>query len=288
MIETFLEELKGPSPGMAGGLAAITTGAAGAALFTKCRYSQGEKTMGLLSQLALSDGRVFENYLKAKRAGEESQSWLREATLTPLQAAEAALELVEQLPEARATCPKPMTADLRVAARLLETSARCSIELVQANIKLFDTPWEEAKTRIQIVCSRLAERDSYRRIFEETRTVAVVGISDSEEKPAYYVPSYLKKQGCRIWGVHPRGENSMADHTVTRLSELEAVPDLVLIFRDPTKVSEHLEEILNLSPPVVWLQLGITNESFAGTLQENNIHIVSDRCAMIEHQKLFI
>ena len=286
MIRELLEELKGPAPGKAGGLATMASGAIAAALFAKCRYSRAEAEMSLLSQAALSDGSAFENYIKAKRAGEDVEPWLREATSSPLRAAEAALDLVDRLPEARENCPRTMIPDLLVGAHLLEASVLGSVELVRANLELFPSPWEEGERRLQKVCFRLRERDEYQSLFRAAETIAVIGISDSHEKPAYYVPSYLKTRGYRIWGVHPRGESAVAERTVRKLTELASRPDLVVIFRASDKVSEHLPELLEVSPAAVWLQLGIVNEDFANALRQQHIKVVSDRCAMLELQKL--
>ena len=286
MITELLEELRGPSVGKAGGLAAIVSGAAGAALFVKGRYSEAEPEMTLLSQIALSDGDAFESYIRAKRAGRDVEAWLREATLSPLRAAEAALGLADRLPHARKSCPRIMTPDLLVGAHLLEASVRGSVELARANLKLFPAPWKEGESRLQKVCSRLRERDDYRSLFRAVETIAVIGISDKSDKPAFYVPSYLKEKGYRIWGVHPRRESILADHTVTKLTDLRSAPDLVLIFRASEKVREHLDEIRETRPKAVWLQLGIADEEFAGALRKHQISVVSDRCAMLEHQKL--
>lgn len=264
----------------------MTTGAAGAALFVKCRYRQAEAEMMTLSELALSDGSAFEKYIQSKREGSGFAPWLREATSSPLVGAELALQLLERLPEAREGCPRSMEADLLVGAQMLEASVRGSAELVKTNLRLFPCKWEEGERRYQHICSRLEEREKYRGIFQITKSIAVIGISDSVDKPAYYVPAYLKEQGFQVSGVHPRGHSTLADNTVIRLTDLQSPPDMVVVFRRSDKVLDHLDEILRSSPKVVWLQLGIRNDDFAATLRERQITVVSDRCAKLEHQRM--
>jgi predicted CoA-binding protein len=128
----------------------------------------------------------------------------------------------------------------------------------------------------------------YSRIFADTRTIAVVGISDTEGKAGNYVPAYLKDQGFRILGVTPRGENSVAEKTATTLEALDEQIDMVVLFRRSDKVPKHLDDILGLEPlpKVVWMQRGIRNPSVAAQLKEKGVEVVQDRCTMVEHRRL--
>ena len=264
----------------------MTTGAAGAALFVKCRYYTAKREVEQLARLALKDGRAFEDYLRAKHKGEETTSSLRAATEIPLSAAELALRLLEQLPEARATCPRPMGADLDVGAHLLEASVRANLRLVKTNLRLFPEGWSEGETRLSNALARSEERERYRQGFQEIRTVAVIGISGNTDKPAYYVPAFLKARGYIIWGVRPDGRSELAERTATDLPSLGGTPDLVLLFRKSESISEHLDELLAVQPKVVWMQQGIQNEEVTTTLQARGVIVVSNRCAKLEFQRV--
>lgn len=128
----------------------------------------------------------------------------------------------------------------------------------------------------------------FKKIFSETRTVAVVGISDTEGKAGNYVPAYLKDEGYRILGVTPRGKNSIADKTETSLEALGEPVDMVVLFRRSDKVPKHLDDILSLDPlpQVVWMQKGIKNPDVAAKLSERGVEVVQDRCTMVEHRRL--
>lgn len=265
----------------------MVTGAAGAALFVKCRYQPAEETLTALSELASSDGPLFAEYLRARRAGEPFEAPLRAAIESPLRGAELALELASRFGAARARCPKSMLGDLLVGKRLLQTAAGCCLHLAGANLELLSEPWEGARERLEALeqtLERLEEQEDYDRIFQATHRVAVVGISDRPERAGCYVPRYLQRRGYRVLGVNPRGEN-----TARTLQELGEPVDLVLFFRRSEALGEHLEDLLGLNPlpRTAWLQEGIRNEAFAGALRAAGIEVVSDRCAMIEHQNLY-
>ena len=40
--------------------------------------------------------------------------------------------------------------------------------------------------------------DPIREVFEQYRTIAVVGLSKQPEKPSHFVPRYLQKEGYKI------------------------------------------------------------------------------------------
>ena len=180
-----------------------------------------------------------------------------------------------------------MIADLLVGACLLDASTRGNLKLVETNLRLFYSGWSEGESRLRAVQTRLDERDAFAHLFGATESIAVIGISDEPNKPAFYVPSYLKEQGYRLWGIHPRGNSDLAEQTTLELKDLNNAPDLVLIFRRSEKVSEHLDDLLSVLPRFVWMQQGIRNDEVAEALRAKGVTVVSDRCAMVEHQKLF-
>jgi hypothetical protein len=54
-------------------------------------------------------------------------------------------------------------------------------------------------------------REQLARIYAETKTIAVVGISRYPFKPSQRIPKYLQEQGYRILPVNPRG-GSVLEH----------------------------------------------------------------------------
>ncbi len=46
--------------------------------------------------------------------------------------------------------------------------------------------------------------ETIRTILEKTKTIAVVGLSDNPDRPAFHVSRYMQQEGYRIIPVHPR------------------------------------------------------------------------------------
>lgn len=128
------------------------------------------------------------------------------------------------------------------------------------------------------------------RLFEETRTIAVIGASTSSAKPAHSVPLYLQRQGYRVLPVNPAasGQELFGEPVTAAVAELKTAVDLVNVFRRSEDVPAHLPDILAMNPlpKVVWLQLGIRNDPVARALEAAGIDVVQDRCIKVEHARL--
>jgi predicted CoA-binding protein len=131
--------------------------------------------------------------------------------------------------------------------------------------------------------------DELRELLKATGTVAVIGIKMEEDKPAYYVPKYMQDAGCEVIPVpvfYPEATEIMGEKIYRSLSEILGEVDMVNIFRKPSDVPIHLEDILAKKPKSVWMQSGIRNDEVAEALAKAGIKVVQDKCLMVEHRAL--
>lgn len=132
--------------------------------------------------------------------------------------------------------------------------------------------------------------DGLRRILETSHTFAILGANPKPDRPAHYVPVYLKEHGYEVLPVNPvhAGKEMFGHEVVATLPELGIPIDVVDVFRRPDALPAHLDEILAMKPlpKVVWLQLGIRNDAFAQKLLDAGIEVVQDHCALAEHRRL--
>lgn len=126
----------------------------------------------------------------------------------------------------------------------------------------------------------------------DARTVAVIGAHVRPEKPAHYVPAYLREQGYRVVAVNPAfvGQSLFDEPvrgTLAELGELGVAVDIVDVFRRSEDVGQHLDDMLAMKPPprVVWLQQGIRNDQVAAALIAAGIDVVQDRCTLADHRR---
>ena len=71
---------------------------------------------------------------------------------------------------------------------------------------------------------------------------------------------------------------------IRKLADIPEPVDMVNVFRRPTDIPQHLEDIIAANPKSVWFQLGIRNDEAAQTLAQNGIKVVQNLCLMVEHR----
>lgn len=132
---------------------------------------------------------------------------------------------------------------------------------------------------------------SIRELLAATKRIAVLGIKTEAQsgQPALYVPQYMKRAGFEIIPVpvyYPEVTEIMGEKVYRKLIDVPVEIDLVNVFRRPSDIPQHVEDILAKKPKAVWFQSGIVNDEAAQTLAEAGIKVVQDRCLMVEHRRL--
>jgi uncharacterized protein len=127
-------------------------------------------------------------------------------------------------------------------------------------------------------------------LLKRTRRVAVLGIKTEAQagQPSFDVPQYLARAGLEVVPVpvyYPEAKEILGKKVYRRLQDIPGDIDLVDVFRRPTDLEQHLEDILAKKPKAVWLQLGIRNDAVAAKLAAAGIDVVQDKCLMVEHRR---
>jgi predicted CoA-binding protein len=127
-------------------------------------------------------------------------------------------------------------------------------------------------------------------LLSQVKRVAVLGIKTEQHagQPAFYVADYLVKAGLEVVPVpvyYPEVKEILGRPVYRKLTEVPGEIDLVDVFRKPTDLDAHLEELLAKRPKAVWFQLGIRNDQAAAKLVQAGIQVVQDHCLMVEHRR---
>jgi predicted CoA-binding protein len=132
----------------------------------------------------------------------------------------------------------------------------------------------------------ITEDDEIKRILENAKTIAVLGLSPKPERDSNSVAGYLKNQGYRIIPVRPGQKEILGEKAYATLDDIEEQVDIVDVFRNPSQILPHAREAIRLSPKVFWMQLNIENPEAAALLTEAGIDVVMNKCIKIEHDRL--
>lgn len=127
-----------------------------------------------------------------------------------------------------------------------------------------------------------------RRILDNTRRVAVLGIKTSPDEPAYYVPEYAQNAGWEIVPVpvyYPDVTEILGERVYRKVADVPGELDMVNVFRRSFDVPPHVDDIIAKKPKCVWMQMGIRNAAAAELLAKAGIDVVQDRCLMVEMRR---
>ena len=131
--------------------------------------------------------------------------------------------------------------------------------------------------------------DQYiRGILDNTKNIAMIGLSASWQRPSYFVAKYLIDRGYNIFPVNPKeaGKKILNQKVYSSIKEISEKIDMVDIFRKSSDIDSLINDILEVSPKTIWLQIGVINYRVNSIAKKNNINIVMDRCPKIEYCRL--
>ncbi|MCL4346252.1 MAG: CoA-binding protein [Candidatus Thermoplasmatota archaeon] len=132
------------------------------------------------------------------------------------------------------------------------------------------------------------EQDLIRNVLVDEKNIAIVGLSDKEDRDSFRVARYLLDHGYKVIPVNPSLENwngIKAYKSVHEAAEENRI-DVVDIFRKSEAVPEIVKDSISAKPKTVWMQIGVKSDEGRRMAEENGIKVIMDRCMMEEHRKL--
>ncbi|MBN2242477.1 MAG: CoA-binding protein [Acidobacteria bacterium] len=128
--------------------------------------------------------------------------------------------------------------------------------------------------------------DEIRAVLENSKTIAVVGLSDNPQRESHKVAEYMKGQGYTIIPVNPAKTEILGEKSYPDLASIPVPVDIVDIFRNIDAVPGVVDEAIGIRAKVVWMQLGLAHNASARKAEEAGLAAVQSKCLKVEHQKL--
>jgi len=125
-----------------------------------------------------------------------------------------------------------------------------------------------------------------KKLFEETKVIASVGLSNNPLRAGIRVCAYLQKQGYRIIPVNPNETSVLGEKAYPDLRSVPEKVDVVQIFRNPDAVPPIVEDAIAIGAKAVWMQDGAGNPEAAKRAEEAGLVAVVDDCMLREHGRL--
>jgi uncharacterized protein len=125
--------------------------------------------------------------------------------------------------------------------------------------------------------------DAITDMLRKAQTIAVVGLSDREDRPSYGVAKYLRDAGYHIIPVNPNISEWEGIPALDTLRDLKEPVDIVDVFRRPEYVPAMVDDAIAAGARVVWLQQGITHDAAARKAEEAGLEVIQDQCLAVAH-----
>ena len=127
-------------------------------------------------------------------------------------------------------------------------------------------------------------------ILRDVKTIALVGASNNEVRPSFFVLNYLLEKGYQVFPINPglAGKEISGQLVYAGLADVPVAIDMVDIFRNSEAALQITQEALalNVLPKVIWLQLGVRNDEVAALAEAHGLKVVMDRCPKMEFGKI--
>lgn len=125
-------------------------------------------------------------------------------------------------------------------------------------------------------------------LLRAAKSIAIVGFSPNTARSSYYVATYLAQDtDYRLYFINPNaaGREVLGQPVYASLADLPETPDIVDVFRRVSDLPAVVDEVVALGSPVVWFQLGLTNDEAAEAARAAGLTVVQNRCLKIEHAR---
>jgi uncharacterized protein len=128
------------------------------------------------------------------------------------------------------------------------------------------------------------EPETIREILENTKTIAVIGLSDKPGRASLGVSRFMQQQGYRIIPVNPLARSVLGEQAYATLEDAWRAHggniDLVNVFRAPTYLPQIVRDVIRLKIPRLWLQEGVCHTEAAASAEAAGIKVVMDHCIL--------
>jgi predicted CoA-binding protein len=127
------------------------------------------------------------------------------------------------------------------------------------------------------------EKEVYSKIFSNSKTIAVVGLSSKPARPSYGVSRYMQSVGFRIIPLNPHEAEVLGERSFSCLEDILIPVDIVDVFRRSELVEPIVESAIKIGARVVWMQEGVIHRAAAERARAAGLIVVMDRCILKEH-----
>jgi predicted CoA-binding protein len=136
---------------------------------------------------------------------------------------------------------------------------------------------------------------SISQILKDSKTIAVLGLSNKPDRDSYKVAKYMQEHGYRILPVNPAyaGQQILGEAVHASLQDAaDALAasgqriDIVDCFRKSEDIPPLARDAIAVRAGCLWMQLGIENRAAADLARAAGLDVVLDQCVEMAHKMM--
>ncbi|MGI5206805.1 CoA-binding protein [Spirillospora sp. CA-108201] len=129
-----------------------------------------------------------------------------------------------------------------------------------------------------------ADQAVIRRLLNESRTWAFVGLGDNPAREVYSQARLMQQRGKRIIPVHPEAREVLGETGYASLADVPGASevDVVGVYRRAEHAGRAVDEAIAAGARAVWLPLQVIDEAAARRARDAGLDVVMDRCPAVE------
>ena len=120
-------------------------------------------------------------------------------------------------------------------------------------------------------------------LLEESKTIAVIGLSDKPERTSYQIAKAMQDVGYKIIPINPNVDTVLNEPSFKSLKDVEEEIDIINVFRKSEYLPAIAKEAQNIKSKGFWAQQGVSHEKVPKILENNDTLVVMDLCIKVAH-----
>ena len=111
---------------------------------------------------------------------------------------------------------------------------------------------------------------------QNSKTIAVVGLSGDPDRISFRVTRYMQEQGYRIIPVNPMVQEVLGEKSYPDLRSVPEPIDMVNIFRRSELVPPVVDQAIEVGVKYIWMQDGVIDPDSAAKAEAAGIPVIMD------------
>lgn len=130
------------------------------------------------------------------------------------------------------------------------------------------------------------DNEQLKQILEQSKTIAVIGLSDNPERTSYQISKAMQNAGYKIIPVNPMVDSVLGEKAYDSLTDITVPIDIINVFRRSEFLPDIAQEATQTDCRIFWAQQGIVNEEAYNYLKEQGFTVIMDMCIKVVHSVL--